>query len=146
MGNLFAELKRRHIYRVAAAYAVVAWVLLQLFNNLEPILKLPDWTGSLFLALLAAGFPVALLFAWIHHLARTDGSAARPATGRLDWALMGALVVVIALMSYQQLAPMTGAKPTQQASIAPATGASAGGISVAVLPFVNLSSDKDQEF
>jgi hypothetical protein len=37
------ELKRRHIYRLAAAYVVVAWVLLQLFNNLEPILKLPDW-------------------------------------------------------------------------------------------------------
>jgi len=41
MGSFFAELKRRHIYRVAAAYAVVAWVLLQLFNNLMPIMKLP---------------------------------------------------------------------------------------------------------
>src|SRR5258707_11905618 len=108
MGGFFAELNRRHSYRVAAAYAVVAWVLLQLFNNLEPILKLPDWAGSLFLALLAAGFPVALLFAWIHHLAGTDGPAGRPATGRLDWALIGALVVVIALVSYQQLAPSTG--------------------------------------
>src|SRR5260221_13326966 len=141
MGNLFAELKRRHIYRVAAAYAVVAWVLLQLFNNLEPILKLPDWTGSLFLALLAAGFPVALLFAWIHHLAGTDGSAARPATSRLDWALMGALVVVIALVSYQQIAPSTGARTAQQASVSPVPGS----ISIAVLPFVNLSSDKEQE-
>ena len=53
MGNLFAELKRRHIYRVAAAYAVVAWVLLQLVNNLAPILKLPDWAGTLVLVLLA---------------------------------------------------------------------------------------------
>ena len=61
MANLFAELKRRHIYRVAAAYAVVAWVLLQLFNNLEPILKLPDWAGTLVLVLLLGGFPVALL-------------------------------------------------------------------------------------
>src|ERR1700694_1133116 len=43
MGNLFAELKRRHIYRVAAAYAVVAWVLLQVVNNLAPALRIPDW-------------------------------------------------------------------------------------------------------
>src|SRR5258708_6539101 len=119
MTKFFSELKRRHIYRVAAAYAVVAWVLLQLFNNLEPILKLPDWTGSLFLALLAAGFPVALLFAWIHHLAGTDGSAARPATGKLDWALIGALVVVIALMAYERLAP-SSCSGSQQATIAAA--------------------------
>ena len=68
MGNLLAELKRRHIYRVAAAHAVVGWVLLQLFNNLEPILKLPDWTGIFILVVLLGGFPVALIFAWIHHL------------------------------------------------------------------------------
>lgn len=42
MANFFAELKRRHIYRVAAAYAVVAWVLLQLVNNIAPALRLPD--------------------------------------------------------------------------------------------------------
>src|SRR5436853_6846580 len=101
MGNLFAELKRRHIYRVAAAYAVVAWVLLQLFNNLEPILKLPEWAGTLVLVLLLRGFPFALLLAWIHQLAPADGAAARAATGKLDWALIGALVVVIALVSYQ---------------------------------------------
>ena len=47
METFLAELKRRHIYRVAAAYAVVAWVLLQLVNNVEPILKLPDWAGTL---------------------------------------------------------------------------------------------------
>jgi adenylate cyclase len=63
MGNLFAELKRRHIYRVAAAYAVVAWVLLQLVNNVAPLLHLPDWAGTLFLVALLVGFPVALLFA-----------------------------------------------------------------------------------
>ena len=140
MGNLFAELKRRHIYRVAAAYAVVAWVLLQLFNNLEPILKLPDWAGTLVLVLLLGGFPVALLLAWVRELAPADGATARAATGKLDWALIGALVVVIALVSYQQLAPTTGARTAQQASVAP------GGISIAVLPFVNLSSDKEQEF
>ena len=57
--------------------------------------------------------------------------------------LIGALVVVIALVSYQQLAPMTGARTAQQqASVAPAPGS----ISIAVLPFVNLSGDTGQEF
>src|SRR4029077_16634146 len=105
MENFFLELQRRHIYRVAAAYAVVAWVLLQLFNNLEPILRLPDWAGTLVLFFLVGGFPVALLLAGVRGLAPADGSAAPPATGKLDWALMGALLVVIGLVSYQQLAP-----------------------------------------
>jgi len=65
MGTFFAELKRRHIYRVAAAYAVVAWLLLQLFHNLQPIMKLPDWAGTLVLVLLMSGFPIILLFAWV---------------------------------------------------------------------------------
>src|ERR1700704_348531 len=99
MGPFFAELKRRHIYRVAAAYAVVAWVLLQIFNNLTPILKLPDWAGTLILVLL-----ITLLFAWIHQFAGTDGAAPRPATTKLDYVLAGGLILVIGLLSYEQLA------------------------------------------
>src|SRR6266853_6896981 len=145
MGGYFAELKRRHIYRVAAAYAVVAWVLLQLFNNLEPILKLPDWAGTLVLVFLVGGFPVALLLAWVRELAPADGATARATTGKLDWVLIGALVVVIALVSYQQLAPAPGARPGQQQA-GPVPAAARGGISIAVLPFVNLSGDAGQEF
>ena len=48
MGGFFAELKRRHIYGVAAAYAVAAWILLQLVNNVAPALKLPDWAVPFF--------------------------------------------------------------------------------------------------
>src|SRR5712691_10924088 len=93
MGNFFAELKRRHIYRVAAAYAVVAWVLIQLVNNITPMLNLPNSVGTIVLVLLAVGFPVAILFAWINQLAPADGAAARATTCKLDWALIGALVV-----------------------------------------------------
>jgi TolB-like protein/Tfp pilus assembly protein PilF len=149
MGNLFAELKRRHIYRVAAAYAVVAWVLLQLAANVSPILDLPPWIARTVLLLLVIGFPVALVFAWVHQLGPESGALARASTGKLDWALMGALVVVIALVSYEQLAPSFSAKTAQQANGAAARQASlslSGAISIAVLPFVNLSSDKEQEF
>jgi len=142
MANFLAELKRRHVYRVAAAYAVVAWVLIQLVNNITPMLNLPASVGTIVLVLLAVGFPVAVLFAWIHQLAPADGAAPSPKTSKLDWTLIGALVVVIALVSYQQLAPSSGARTGQQARGTPAPGS----MSVAVLPFVNLSSDKEQEF
>src|ERR1700682_483073 len=92
MGNFFAELKRRHIYRVAAAYAVVAWVLIQLVNNIAPAPRLPDWAPTLVIVLLLVGFPITLLIAWMRELAPADGTAARAATGKLDWALIGALV------------------------------------------------------
>jgi TolB-like protein len=145
MGNFFAELKRRHIYRVAAAYAVVAWVLLQLANNVVPALNLPGWAVTLVLVLLIGGFPVALLFAWIHQLTPTSGAPARATTSNLDWFLAAALVAVIALVSYQQLASAPSARTAQQAGIA-AGAPSPAGISIAVLPFANMSGDAGQEF
>ena len=164
MTNFFAELKRRNVYRVGALYAVVAWVLLQFTANVAPILDLPPWIARTVLLLLVIGFPVALIFAWVHQLS-PEGGTARAATSKLDWALMGALIVVIVLVSYQQLAPVSGeqaaqvqqvasaaagaAAAGQQASVALARSAalnSGSAISVAVLPFVNLSSDKEQEF
>jgi TolB-like protein len=148
MANFFAELKRRHIYRVAAAYAVVAWLLIQLVNNLAPMLRLPDWAGSFFLVLLLVSFPIVLLIAWIHQLAPEDGALAHVTTGKLDWALMGALVVVIALVSYQQLAPpgTTAAQQTEVESAKSAAVSPATAVSLAVLPFSNLSGDASQEF
>src|SRR6185436_5261571 len=103
--NFFAELKRRHIYRVGAAYALIAWMALQLVNNLTPALKLPEWAASLVVLLLIVGFPVTLIFAWVNQLRPEAAASGRVSTGKLDWALMGALVVVCALILYQQLAP-----------------------------------------
>ena len=105
LANFFAELKRRHIYRVAAAYAAVAWVSLQLVNNVVPALRLPDWSVTLVFVLLVVGFPVALLFAWINQLAPADGALARMSTSKLDWFLASAVTVVIVLVLFQQLAP-----------------------------------------
>src|SRR5437868_1239230 len=105
MGKFFAELKRRYIYRVGAAYAVVAWLLLQLVNNVAPFMRLPDWAGGFFLVALVVGFPIALLFAWIHELAPAERALGRVSTGKLDRLLVGALLIVMALGSYQQLGP-----------------------------------------
>jgi TolB-like protein len=146
MMELLAELKRRQMFRVAAAYAVVAWVLLQFANNITPALRLPEWIPTAIVVLLIIGFPVALLFCWIQQLA-PGGESSKATTGKLDWVLIGALIVVIGLVSYQQLAPTATAEKQPGVDAAKAAAASpTTGVSLAVLPLTNLSGDPNQEF
>jgi TolB-like protein len=148
MMKLLAELKRRQMFRVAAAYAVVAWLILQVVNNIAPGLNLPNWAITLVIVLLGAGFPVALLFCWIQQLAPAGDAPVQAKSSRLDWTIAGGLAAVIALIIYQQLAPAYERDAERQASLAPGAGSEAQtvGISIAVLPFVNLSDDRAQEF
>jgi len=71
MSNLFQELKRRKVVRVAGVYAVVAWVLIQVADSVGPALQLPAWTTSLIVVLLLICFPIALMLAWAFELAPT---------------------------------------------------------------------------
>lgn len=64
MRKLFDELKRRKVVRVAGVYAVVAWLLIQVTNNIVPALQLPLWTSTFIVVLLLIGFPIALVLAW----------------------------------------------------------------------------------
>jgi len=64
MKNLVAELKRRHVFRVGIAYAIVAWVLVQIVVSVKAPLRLPDWADTLVIVILAVGFVVALILAW----------------------------------------------------------------------------------
>jgi hypothetical protein len=59
--NFFAELKRRNVYKVAAAYAVVSWLLIQIATQVFPFFEVPNWTVRLLVLLLVLGFPVALV-------------------------------------------------------------------------------------
>ena len=63
-GNFFAELKRRNVYKVAVAYAVVAWLLMQAASIVLPTFEAPGWTMKILLAALAVGFPLAVVLAW----------------------------------------------------------------------------------
>ena len=63
-GNFFAELKRRNVYKVAIAYAVVAWLLMQVASQIFPFFEIPNWAVRLVVLLLVIGFPVALILAW----------------------------------------------------------------------------------
>jgi hypothetical protein len=66
--NFFAELKRRNVYKVAIAYAVVAWLLMQIATQIFPFLEIPNWAIRLVIMLLALGFPIALILAWAFEL------------------------------------------------------------------------------
>jgi hypothetical protein len=63
-GNFFGELKRRNVYKVAVAYAVVSWLLIQVATQVFPFFEVPNWAIRLVVLLLALGFPVALVLSW----------------------------------------------------------------------------------
>jgi hypothetical protein len=97
--SLIAELKRRNVFRVGVAYAIVAWLLLEVASVVLPALHLPEWTLTLLVFLVVAGFPLALIVAWAFELT-PEGikreTAVDPAesithvTGRkLDFAIIG---------------------------------------------------------
>jgi TolB-like protein len=67
-GNFFAELKRRNVYKVAVAYAIVGWLLVQIATQVFPFLEIPNWVVRLVIVLVAIGFPIALVIAWAFEL------------------------------------------------------------------------------
>ena len=67
-GNFFSELKRRNVYKVAVAYAVVAWLLMQVASQIFPFFEIPNWVVRLVILLLVIGFPIALVIAWAFEL------------------------------------------------------------------------------
>ena len=103
LGTLFSELKRRNVVRVAIAYVVVSWVIMQIIDVVVEPLRLPDWTTTMVLVLLLIGLPLALFFSWAYELtpqgvkktAEVDADASiTPSTGRkLDRMIIVALVL-----------------------------------------------------
>jgi TolB-like protein/Flp pilus assembly protein TadD len=147
--NFFAELKRRNVYKVAVAYAVVAWLLLQLSSILFPAFEAPPWVMKVFIAVVAAGFPIALILAWAFELTpqgiqRAAEAGAARESPRRGWIVLVAITVVAAAaVGLWQWQSRPGEKPTSAAAEPPA---SAEMKSVAVLPFVNMSGDPANEY
>src|SRR5450432_3932070 len=142
--NFFAELKRRNVYKVAVAYAVVGWLVMQIAATVVPALHLPDGITSAVVVLTLLGFPIALVVAWAFEMTpegmkRTENVSPNesvPQWSRRKFATFTTIVAVIAagLLAYQFARP----KRTR------ATVASAK--SIAVLPFANLSRDPDNAY
>src|SRR5450755_4317950 len=157
--NFFAELKRRNVYKVAVAYAVVAWLLMQIATQIFPFFDIPNWAVRLVVLLLILGFPVALILAWAFELTpegikRADEVAPNesitPRTGRK---LIGITIVVAVIAAglfvFQFLRGKPAAIPgpgATVASVAPPAPPPIPEKSIAVLPFENLSSDKANAF
>jgi hypothetical protein len=66
--NFFAELKRRNVYKVAVAYAIVGWLSIQIATQVFPFLEIPNWVVRLVIVAVAIGFPIALVIAWAFEL------------------------------------------------------------------------------
>lgn len=155
MNNLFAEFKRRNVFRVAALYLVVAWLLLQVSVALESSLNLPAWFDSLVAALLILGFSVALICAWAFELTpegfqRTnaldaDETSNLDSNRKLDYFLIAGMLTIVTLIVSQMLL----GQPTEvnnSVEVDPQHSLIADDLSIAVLPFTDLSVEKNQEY
>jgi hypothetical protein len=112
MRDFFSELRRRNVFRVGLTYLVVAWLVVQVVNNLVPLLGVPVWTGKAILLALIAGFPIALILAWAYELTpdgikRSAAVSGDPAPkggfGRKwDFVIIAGLVVALGYFVWQR--------------------------------------------
>jgi adenylate cyclase len=152
--TVFQELKRRNVIRVGALYLVSAWILLQLTDVLSSLLPVPAWTGSLVFLLLAIGFFPVMLFAWVYEMtpeglkreADIDRSKSiTSSTGhKINTVIIVLLVLAIGGLVADRLIPE--ASVVIEATETAPEVAAIDDTSIAVLPFADLSADKDQQY
>jgi TolB-like protein/Tfp pilus assembly protein PilF len=152
--SIFVELKRRNVYKVAVAYGIVAWLLIQIATQVFPFFDVPNWTVRLVVLLLVLGFPVALTFAWALELTPeglkwTDevppNESIAHRTGRkLSMVIVTIVALSIGWFLFQRSwhMPVLATKPAA-AHLAPVTIPEK---SIAVLPFESLSDDKQNAY
>src|SRR5437667_9829273 len=144
--HFISELGRRNVYKVAVAYAVVGWLLVQVTTQVFPIFEIPNWALRLIVLAIIIGFPIALVIAWAFELTpeglkRTedvDLAAPAPRPRHRAWVVV---VIIAGAMSLGLffLGRMTA--PSKQSGANEVSSKS-----IAVLPFVNMSSDRENEY
>jgi TolB-like protein len=137
--RLVSELRRRNVLRMAVLYAVAAWLIMQVGEVLESLVGLPPWAGSTILALIAVGFPIALIFSWFYEITPEGISLEKDidraesinhVTGRRwDFVVISLLCAAVILFAYDKW--WIGGPPEK---------------SIAVLAFENMSADPEQEY
>ena len=152
--NFFAELKRRNVYKVAVAYAVASWLLIQVATQVFPFFDIPNWAVRLVVLILIAGFPVALIFSWAFEItpegikreSEIEGDKSiTHHTGRKIVALTAVLGLAAAgLLAYQLWG--TKRSTSTQKNVATENAGPVSEKSIAVLPFENLSDDKSNAY
>lgn len=165
--SFFEELKRRNVFRVAIGYVITAWLLLQVVDLVLENINTPDWVMQVFMLALAIGFPLAIFFAWAFEMtpegvkreADVDRSKSiAPQTGRkMDRNIIIALTLALAYFAYDKFlvqapdspppsTPAIGSSAEIPTEPEPAPSPITGEKSVAVLPFVNMSDDAENEY
>jgi len=148
--NFFAELKRRNVYKVAVAYTIVGWLLVQVATQVFPFLEIPNWVVRLVIALVVIGFPIALVIAWAFEatpegIKRTEVADAMPvsaATRRKKHAWIYVVVIAAAISVTLFFLGRYTAGNKSVTSVPNELPAK----SIAVLPFDNLSRDPDNAY
>jgi len=137
--NFFAELKRRKVFKVGAAYLIVAWLAVQAASIGFPAFDAPPWALRIFILIALLGFPIAVVLAWVFDVTREGVKLdARPSGSKVLFAA-AALLIVLALFWY-----FYGQPSFRKGDLA--TPTTAGHNSIAVLPFVNISGKPDEDY
>jgi TolB-like protein/Flp pilus assembly protein TadD len=147
--NFFSELKRRNVYKVAVAYAVVSWALAQGIAQVFPVFDIPNWIIRLIVLLIILGLPIALVLAWTFELTpqgikRTETADAMPETARQKKHTWIYVVVIAGLFSIGLF--FLGRYSAKNATPRQSEAATVSQKSIAVLPFDNLSRDPDNAY
>ena len=159
--SFIAELRRRNVIRMAGLYLVAAWLVTQVGATLLPVFDAPAWAMKALVTALAIGFVPALVFAWVFELTPdglkrdadvSESQSIAPQTARrMDRAIIVILLLALGYFAFDKfvLAPRREAAlvaSTQQADAAKPGAVAASAKSIAVLPFVNMSADPENEF
>jgi TolB-like protein/predicted Zn-dependent protease len=148
MSSFFEELKRRNVVRVALAYMVAAWLAMQVIDVMFPALNVPEWVASAVAILLIVGFPFALIVAWAFEITpeglkrEKDVDRSRSITARTGRTLNRITIAILVAAVGFLLVDKFVLRPEEQDVMATA----AVKRSVAVLPFVNMSDDKENDY
>jgi len=156
--NFFAELKRRNVYKVAVAYAVVAWLLMQVASQIFPFFEIPNWAVRLVVLLLIIGFPIALIIAWAFEatpegIKRTEAADAAGQRSRggawiyvvLIGAVLSAGLFFVGRYTAGRATPQPASEELRRGKQGEATAAIPQK-SIAVLPLLNESGDPGDEY
>jgi TolB-like protein/Tfp pilus assembly protein PilF len=152
MSGFYSELKRRNVARVGVAYLVIAWLLLQIADTMTSALKLPEWVSPLVILVLAIGFIPILVFTWIFEITpdgvvrtkdiHTDQPTSSKSDRRLDYATIAVVLAAVAFLAAAAFLAWTRFGAESELSGDPAVFEA----SVAVLPFVNMSGQEENEY
>jgi|SRR5579885_36087 len=148
--GLFAELKRRNVFRAGALYAAAAWALAQGIAQLGPPFGLPDWVTRWFVIACTIGFPFWIAFAWFYELTpqgikreseiERSQSITRQTGRKLDYSIMAVLAAAVVLLLTNRVVPRRAADQPAVATFNPPAD------SIVVLPFANLNDDPKQKY